>query len=173
MIDKNLLIELTNTLYRLTLFFPKKEPLRYKMREVASDILIKAKESDFETLDHLLEVALLQDWVKVNDLLAVKENYAKMREDLKENKREIVQKEIVLETKNPQKTETKPSLDIQARQEKILAFLKEKNQVQVWQVKELFPQVSKRTLRRDFENMLEQGLIDRVGEKNNTFYRIK
>ena len=45
MIDKNLLIELTNTLYRLTLFFPKKEPLRYKMREVASDILIKAKES--------------------------------------------------------------------------------------------------------------------------------
>jgi len=37
--DRNSLIQATNNLYRLTLFFPKKEPLRYKMREVANDIL--------------------------------------------------------------------------------------------------------------------------------------
>ena len=37
--DKNSLIELTNKVYKLTLLFPKKEPLRYKIREVADDIL--------------------------------------------------------------------------------------------------------------------------------------
>ena len=37
--NKDFLIELTNNLYRLTLLFPKKEPLRYKMRELADEIL--------------------------------------------------------------------------------------------------------------------------------------
>jgi len=37
--DPNHLLQITNELYRLTLLFPKKEPLRYKMRELADDIL--------------------------------------------------------------------------------------------------------------------------------------
>jgi len=37
--DRSFLIQLTNEIYRLTLLFPKKEPLRYKMRELADDIL--------------------------------------------------------------------------------------------------------------------------------------
>ena len=59
------------------------------------------------------------------------------------------------------------------RQEKILEFLKENGQAQVWQIKQVLPEVTKRTLRRDFEHMLEQGLIERMGEKNDTFYQIK
>jgi hypothetical protein len=43
--NKDYLIQLTNNLYHLTLLFPKKEPLRYKMREIAIDIL-----ADFEEL---------------------------------------------------------------------------------------------------------------------------
>jgi len=37
--EKKFLLQFTNELYRLTLLFPKKEPLRYKMRELADDIL--------------------------------------------------------------------------------------------------------------------------------------
>lgn len=37
--EKKFLLQITNELYRLTLLFPKKEPLRYKMRELADDIL--------------------------------------------------------------------------------------------------------------------------------------
>ena len=37
--NKDFLIQLTNDLYKLTLLFPKKEPLRYKMRELADEIL--------------------------------------------------------------------------------------------------------------------------------------
>jgi len=57
------------------------------------------------------------------------------------------------------------------RQEKILTFLKENGRAQVWQMKQVFPEVTKRTLRRDFEYMLGEGIIERIGEKNNTFYQ--
>ncbi len=40
-------------------------------------------------------------------------------------------------------------------------------------MKQVFPEVSKRTLRRDFENLLKQGIIERIGEKNDTFYQLK
>jgi len=36
-LDKNHLFEITNELYRITLLFPKREPLRYKMRELADN----------------------------------------------------------------------------------------------------------------------------------------
>ena len=39
--DKEKVIDLTNKVYRQTLLFPKKEPLRYKIREVADDFLAK------------------------------------------------------------------------------------------------------------------------------------
>jgi len=35
------------------------------------------------------------------------------------------------------------------------------------------PNVSKRTLRRDFEFLLKQGIVERIGERNETFYKIK
>jgi predicted HTH transcriptional regulator len=69
----------------------------------------------------------------------------------------------------PRKVEGRGS----GRQEKILEILKEKGKAQVWELKQIFPEVSKRTLRRDFEQMLNQDLIERMGERNETFYQIK
>ena len=46
--DKDFLIQLTTELYRLTLLFPKKEPLRYKMRELADEILTKCLRSNLK-----------------------------------------------------------------------------------------------------------------------------
>ena len=37
--NKEDIIYITNNLYRLTQLFPKKEPLRYKIREVGGEIL--------------------------------------------------------------------------------------------------------------------------------------
>ena len=84
-------ISLTNKLYRLTLLFPKKEPLRYKMRETAGSIVeywvtrssltssnpgafiesnkAKAKEAVFEIeknleiIDKYFEIVKWQNWV--------------------------------------------------------------------------------------------------------------
>jgi DeoR/GlpR family transcriptional regulator of sugar metabolism len=54
-----------------------------------------------------------------------------------------------------------------------LEILEEKRRVQVGDLKEVFPKVSKRTLRRDFKFLIQQGLVEKVGEKNNTFYQLR
>jgi len=60
-VDKDFLIKLTNNLYRLTLLFPKKEPLRYKMRELADEILANQDEEKLEILNSFFEVAKSQN----------------------------------------------------------------------------------------------------------------
>jgi len=59
------------------------------------------------------------------------------------------------------------------RQNRIVEFLKQKGRAQVWEIQKIFPDISKRTIRRDFRSLLEQGLIERVGERNKTYYKMK
>lgn len=196
--EKEQLIQLTNNLYRLTLLFPKKEPLRYKMRELADEILAKLvgdrpgsnpkmPDSDtenrslrilekLEVLDSFFEVAKSQTWVSVSDLLEIQKEYSKVKEDERGPQPETL-------PEKPSLTETAleaipsssiPSnLEKNSRQEKILEILKEKGKAQVWEFKQIFPEVTKRTLRRDFEYLLDQGLVERIGERNTTFYKLK
>lgn len=171
--DKKKLIELTNKLYKLTLLFPKKEPLRYKMRETAdrileSFIIEKVSHKDLEVIDAYFEVIKWQNWVSYFDILKIKDEYDKMKDSL------IVEKPIVKpvhqmdEKKEPQVVEK----ELGGRQVKILEILKEKEMVQVWEINKILTNVSKRTLRRDFEQLLKQGLVDRLGEKSKTFYKL-
>jgi len=174
--DKSFLVQITNKLYRLTLLFPKKEPLRYKMRELADDILFDlisvpqktyrgqtpvSLEENLEVLDSFFEVAKAQNWVKKEELLNLQKEYGKLKSFPQQKLAEVWPLSVAEEHK---KTWVGP------RQEKILAFLKEKEKVQVWQIKQIFPQVSKRTLRRDFENLFKRGIIERIGERNETYY---
>lgn len=177
--EKSYLIQLTNNLYKLTLLFPKKEPLRYKMREVADEILascLKQKPGqnpvmdDLETLDGFFGVAKAQNWVASAELLKIQEEYNKIKAEIKEiSKRppEPPKKETA------ELTEGGPLQIPGSRQERILAFLRENSRAQVWQAKQVFPEITKRTLRRDFESLFKKGIIERVGERNNTFYQIK
>jgi len=174
--DRSFLIQLTNEIYRLTLLFPKKEPLRYKMRELADDILFDlisvpqktyrgqtpvSLDGKLEVLDGFFEVAKNQNWVKKEELLNLQKEYGKLKSFPQQKLAEVWPRSVAEEHK---KTWVGP------RQEKILAFLKEKEKVQVWQIKQIFPQVSKRTLRRDFENLFKRGIIERIGERNETYY---
>jgi len=220
--DKDFLIQLTNALYGLTLLFPKKEPLRYKMRELADEILedlIKLSTPNFkltearplsalEVLDSFFEVAKAQSWVKADNILAIQRDYAKLKDEFEKAKVDERQLSLVIEDeegdassspaefmkpaedKKTLEGEDKPTETILfalesrteshslkagsmlERQEKIMDFLKENGRVQVWQVKQILPEVTKRTLRRDFEYMLSQGLIERMGERNDTYYQV-
>ena len=169
--DKNYLIQVTQNLYRLTLLFPKKEPLRYKMREIVDNILANSINNqhpvlikNLEVLDGFFEVAKAQNWVAVVDVLRIQEEYNRIKAEIKKIAKRPPEKEI---------TRVEPVQIPNSRQEKILAILKEKGRAQVWQVKQVFPEVSKRTLRRDFESLLKQGIIERRGERNDTFYQLK
>lgn len=148
------------------------------MRELGDCILMKPSEKDLEILDSFFEIAKAQNWVSPSDILAIKEEYANLRGELDKTKSE--KKDDCPSEENLAITEVQPlSLSTQTvserteRQEKILTFLKENGRAQVWQTKQVFPEVTKRTLRRDFEHMLGEGIIERIGEKNNTFYQIK
>ena len=166
--DKNNLIELTNKVYKLTLLFPKKEPLRYKIREVADDILAynsssKKLQENLSILKKYFEVAKYQNWVSYFDILEIEKKYDKIAI------RDPVSVELSVKKANGDRI----SGALDSRKEKILEILKEKEKIQVWEVNEILSDVSKRTLRRDFEQLLKQGLVERIGERNETFYCLK
>ena len=169
--DKEFLVQLTNNLYRLSLLFPKKEPLRYKIREVADNILAGPTEKDIETLSNFLEVAMAQNWVSPSDMLAIKLAYDNLKDGSPEENPAVNEVKDELVEAGEQRTEV--GVILPERQGKILDFLRENGRAQVWQIKQVMPDISKRTLRRDFEHLLKEGTIERIGERNDTFYQIK
>jgi predicted HTH transcriptional regulator len=158
---KKKLIELIKKVYRLTQLFPKKEPLRYKIREIADEILANLLKGlknptlkDWEVLDSFFEIAKEQNWVSPKEIFQIQQDYKNLFQGF-----------------HFEHKEGRPSIN--ERQEKILEILKEKGKIQVGQVTEFFPNVSKRTLRRDFQKLVKKGIIERIGEKNKTFYQLK
>lgn len=58
------------------------------------------------------------------------------------------------------------------RQKKILEILREKGKAQVSDFKAVLSDVTKRTIRRDLDELLKNGKVMRVGEWNQVFYQI-
>ena len=200
--DKDYLLKITINLYRLTILFPKKEPLRYKIREVGDRILangltiLMGKEHqsrkvildfkhDLEIINAYLELSQSQNWVSPFDVLEIQKEYANIKRATEglavpevktrfqkggeldsfrpENKESIVQK--------PEAESLEPGK--RTRHQKIIEILREKDKIQVGELKTIFSNVSKRTLRRDFEYLSNKGIVERLGEKSTTFYRLK
>lgn len=183
---REFLIKLTQDLYRLTLLFPKKEPLRYKMREAADDILVNPIENNLEVLASFFEVAKAQNWVNHLDILNLQQEYSRLKGDLNrqpslilgreegELKQEQIEERVSavkgdFEVASPSFLKHVPNNE---RQQKILEILKGKERTQVWELKKVFPEVTKRTLRRDLDQLLNHGMIKRAGERNETFYTL-
>lgn len=151
------------------------------MRDAADEILASPNEKDLEVLDSFFEIALAQNWVSREIVLALKAEYDKLGKELGmfasqpesfPAEEEIAAQQLP-EAENDLSQEPKVLKVAPERKEKILSFLKEKGKVQVWQIKQLFPEISKRTLRRYFESMTEEGVVERMGERNDTFYQLK
>lgn len=63
--------------------------------------------------------------------------------------------------------------ELTMRQKKIVELLKNKEKTQIWELQKILPEVTKRTLRRDIDELLKLNLIERQGEWNSVYYRIK
>jgi DeoR/GlpR family transcriptional regulator of sugar metabolism len=59
------------------------------------------------------------------------------------------------------------------RAKKILGLLDAKGKAQVWELQKVLPQVTKRTLRRDLDTLVQKGLLERKGQWNTVFYQTK
>lgn len=287
--DKTKLVNLTKDVYRLTLLFPKRDPLRHKIREVASDILADfvsqaqnglPQTSQADVILSLLEVASAQDWVAKPAILKIQEQYGDFKisvakKDIDEFRKDEAEKnktaaaagsgkDVIYAPAAPQPPLISPSLakaiqpdeitfarisaevefvdlppieinvlpeeslaknkteeseskkedkkdedkdedegededngnknigkgDVAGedesakekqgltqsqtlRQNRIVDYLQEKGRAQVWEIQKIFPDISKRTIRRDFRSLLKQGLIERIGERNKTYYKLK
>lgn len=62
--------------------------------------------------------------------------------------------------------------EITVRQRKILEFLAKNEKAQVMDLKIVLPDVTKRTIRRDLDELLEIGKIVRLGDFNQVFYQL-
>ena len=88
---------------------------------------------------------------------------------------------VDVEKKTPGVEKRTPSIEkktpdvgeLSERQKKILKILEKEKEAQVWNFTKFFPDVSKRTLRRDLDNLLKKELIIRVGKWNQVFYQLK
>ncbi len=186
--DKEYFTQLTNDLYQLTLLFPKKEPLRNKMRELGSNILthlvmlLEGNEKEclelvheikkgIEPLDSFFELAKGQNWVTVSDIVDIQRKYLVIKEEIekfeKHVKETVVVKDERVAVPNP---ETPIQLSI--RQKKIINLLQEREKIQVSDVQNALPDITKRTIRRDFEYLVQGGFVRRTGKANLTFYEL-
>lgn len=103
--DKDYFTNLTIDIYKLTLLFPKKEPLRYKIRELADNILenlimiLDGDEERFEEyiyqinrnirpLDSFCEVAKKQNWVEESEITDIQEQYEAIKLEIEKFKAE-------------------------------------------------------------------------------------
>lgn len=193
-IEKSFLVKLTVVLYKVSDFFPEKEPLKFSLREKANDVLAgsllvfsespagspKEERSktaleilrDIEILIAYFEVAKRQNWLKEENFLVLQEEYNKIKAKIEQ---ELAKKgeEKAVEIKKSQKPSFKtPLAGLKQRHKRILQVVGEKQPVQVRDMEKIFPEVTKRTLRRDFEELLKKGLVMRLGRQNKTVYKL-
>jgi DNA-binding transcriptional ArsR family regulator len=191
--DKRNLINMTLALYRVTEFFPRGETLKWVLRDKANEVLAGAilifsknpvkliaeekneisKEvlKNLEIIDGYFEIAREQNWVDKKNFFVLGKEYNILRKELENVK--IEDKKGEIGTKKERLSYSKDREISNERAKKILEILRDKEKAQVWEFKNIFPEVTKRTLRRDFEYLLSQGLVERIGEGKYTFYKIK
>lgn len=78
-----------------------------------------------------------------------------------------------IETNNPESGSVSDKVGTSARQGKILEFLSKNEKAQVMDLQTILPDITKRTIRRDLDELLGAGKIIRSGDFNQVFYQIK
>ncbi|MCL5995084.1 MAG: transcriptional regulator [Chloroflexi bacterium] len=80
---------------------------------------------------------------------------------------------LFAKTSLPSSVDSLPQSGQTQRIEKMLAFLKSNGRITNRDYQDLCPDVSPESLRRDFVDMVERGIIMRVGDKRGTYYILK
>lgn len=188
--NRDYLIKLTFALFRTTECWEESNFLKFQIRSLCNEILtdfilISHQNSsariknrflrNIQDLEEFLFQARNQKLIDRKKFLLFQREYRKIGEILEidepkkpEIRVEKPKKAIEPEKKNPVKQNKK----LNQRQTKILEILKDKTRIQVWELKQVFPDISKRTLRRDLDDLLKNKSVKRHGEWNEVFYEL-
>lgn len=164
------IIKLTSAVYKLLEFFPESDPIKNRAKEKALQIAegIDVFEN-VKTLLGFLQIAKNQGWLNGANYLAVSAGYENIKNNIKTEKKPVEKK-----TQEPDKITAKqgpPSYKTTARQSQILDFLQKNGQAQVMDVQKIL-KVTKRTIRRDMDELLKLRKVERVGTFNQVFYKL-
>jgi DNA-binding transcriptional ArsR family regulator len=186
-------LKLTNIVYKILEFFPESDPLKNRAKDKAlaiMDNLISVKETngwasfqkektkaqlseDIDILLGYLWIGKSQGWLNSVNYLIIANEFEKIKSDIKPI---IASIQKPVEKSEPviikEKEQTTPSFKITVRQKKILEFLGKNEKAQVMDLQIVLPDITKRTIRRDLDELLEAGKIARFGEFNQVFYKL-
>jgi len=164
------LAKIISATYRLLDYCPEGDPLKNKAKEKVLAILENATPEDIGLLQDYLELGKTMGWIDGVNFLIVSKEWASFRVSLQPArapklkadeifKPQLRPKHIAPEAGSP-------------RQRKILAMLAQRERVQVQDIIKEMPDVTKRTIRRDLDDLLKKGEVTRTGAFNQVFYQI-
>lgn len=155
------LAKLTGQVYKALEFFPETDPLKIRAKEKALLIMENPAAKDIDLLLGYLEVARSQGWMNATNFLIISQEYKKIQE-------------LIKKPPEPKILPQAPKVEFKAteRQKIILQFLQESKKAQVMDLQAVLPDITKRTIRRDLDELLDMGQIKRLGEFNTVFYQL-
>jgi len=197
---KNEFLKLTDAVYKMLEYFPDSDPLKSRAKEKSLAImdnlaLIFGTEGwasfqkekiqnqtleDIDTFLGYLKIAKSQGWLSPINFLIISNEYQKICQQLSQSTERLPKIEIpnvlqectqIVKKSVLSNTET-PAATFSDRQKKIVKFLEDNEKAQVMDLQTVLPTVTKRTIRRDLDELLKSGKISRLGEFNQIFYKI-
>lgn len=193
-------IKLASAVYRVTKIFSEGIILKNQLREKAGEIVLKVSnfqndlpaacltgrqgeqgdkskkfchniKVEIEGLKALFEVAKTQNWVKPINFLILSQEYSNLEKEI-EGLAIQDRHQPGLRAEAGQ-VEPRPMAQPDGRCSQILEYLRSNGRVQVGQVCQIFPQVSRRTLIRDLDKLSKAGFIERNGGGRGICYQIR
>lgn len=193
--NKDHCLKLCLAVYKITKPFPEEEPLKLNIRKRVNDILVnlisvnpsatlidkKKFFKDVEILNSYFEIAQQQNWVHPDNFTILRREFIKLKQEFSGTDMERFTE---CNPPTPMLRRTKENIEkssglkfpekvfggLQERQKKILEIMKEKKECQISDFVNVFQGISRRTIQRDLEFLVERGLIKRQGEYRNMVY---
>lgn len=166
-------LKLTNAVYKILEFFPESDPLKNKAKDKALAIMENPTLEDIDILLGCLWIAKTQGWLNSANYLIILHEYEKIKEEISGLQTAPKKPPLpVLESTEANEGLASSSFVPSDRQKKIVEFLNNNEKAQVMDLQTTLPSVTKRTIRRDLDELLLAGKIARFGEFNQIFYKL-
>lgn len=177
--DKNSLIGLTLAVYRVTDLFPEREPLRYSIREAANKVIACCFTNDadglvsnIELLKSYFSVAKTRDWLKEENFSILEKEYCALigcgTQTLNRKLSSTANEKQPYRVKSKKTAEKVYSQD--ERKQKIASLITDQQKLTLKEILGQLPEINRRTLIRDLENLLKTEIIKKEGKGRATFY---
>lgn len=167
-------LKLTNAVYKVLEFFPESDPIKNRAKDRALEIVENPTLENIDILLGYLWIAKTQGWLNSVNYLIISNEYEKIKKNIEPQndfvKLETILKPIMAENKPKEKIISEPNLP--ERQKIIVEFLGNNGRAQVMDLQKVLPKITKRTIRRDLDELLKNGKIVRIGEFNQIFYQL-